>query len=246
MEKVKFSACMLAVFLVMGAASITYSATTIQIVSFHAVDSPVEITQIQSLTAPNEYQITLYNKFDKDIYRIVLKGNVYNAKDEFIGGFMNRIEVNLRAGETRAIKLNLKEILSAQDEAGAESLKNFLQDANVIILIPNRVYYKTSSAQEPDKEESYYWLIDYHILQKLTPGNLFSFQKVKGKIIKDNENIIPRLPCYYCEWCSQEAWGCGIIYLGGNCSSFACTSHYSCNCTTGACSYTCRPLVQCC
>ena len=233
------------ILLIIGTARISFSAA-IQIIPFHAVDSPVEITQIQLITVTNEYQINIRSKASRNIVRVTLKGVIFDMKGVRIGGLLSSIDLDLKSAETKTLYLNFENIAYAKKETLSKSMSDLFQDGNVILLIPYRVNFKPLSDQPQDNEDAYYWTLDYHMINNLTPINISSFLKVQGKIIKDYEPIEPEDFCSVCNVCRQEVFSCGNALISESCRSYACTQSFACSCPTNTCSYICKPLSQCC
>lgn len=233
------------ILLIIGTPRTLFSAA-IQVIPFHAVDSPVEITQIQLITVTNEYQMTIRSKTNRNIVRVTLKGSIFDIKGVRIGGLLNSIELDLKNAQTKTLFLNFENIAYAKKEALSKSMSDLFQDGNVILLIPYRVNFKPLSDQPQDNEDAYYWTLDYHMINNLTPMNISSFHKVQGKIIKDYEPVEPEDLCSVYKVCQQEIFSCGNALISESCRSHACIQSFACSCSANTCSYVCKPLSQCC
>ncbi|OGF66218.1 MAG: hypothetical protein A2Y62_02650 [Candidatus Fischerbacteria bacterium RBG_13_37_8] len=233
-------------FFIMGTQAIVFSASSVRVAPFHAADSPVEISQIQYVTASNEYYLTISNNSEWDIKEIVLKGIVFDVNEAVAGGFLRGCDVELKAKETKSHSFNFEEYTNVQDKTMLETLKNSIQNNNVVILIPYKVIFKSIPEKERGKEKNRYWTLDYKLIKDLKPGNMSSFQKVQGKIIRKEEAWEPDLPCYFCEWCQEEAYTCGLAMIASNCRPYACTVSWYCSCLYWQCNYICKDVDQCC
>ena len=219
---------------------------SVQMLAFHATNSPVEITYIQRTDDPEEYQISLINKMDAPVIKITLKGISFDSNDAMIGGFLNGKEINLQPKESKTILFKFKYIANAKYKIALPSLEQLFNKGNSIILVPCGASIRLKSNEKSEETVEYSWKIDSRLLQGLTPQNIATFQKVQGKMIENHEFENPEEMCWVCEQCSDESYTCGLSKIGSQCRSYACTQSYTCSCPDYFCHYICKSEVNCC
>lgn len=245
MKRAKF--VLVALVLFINAASISSMALdrSINLLTYHAINSPVELTFIRPSGEQNEYQVSLINKMDVTIARITLKGIIFDSKDAMIGVILDSKEINLQPKESKVIAFQLNSLSTLKNNTLSSAITEQYKLAKTLIVIPYRAFVKMGNVEKPTEVNEYTWQLDYRLIHDLTPANISSFKKVQGKMI-ENESVHIEDICQICEWCRQDAFGCGNALIGTSCRSYACTQFYDCSCSDAHCTILCRPYEQCC
>jgi hypothetical protein len=249
MKIVKNLKFVMLVICLLGGSRLACPAHNIQLYLVHAVDSPLEISDIRFVASADDYQAVIQNKTDREIERIVFKGIIFDVSNERIGGFLLNKSVALKARETTMLMLNLENIAKMPDKDSPALFKDFFQDKNAFIFIPFKIFFKQSIEEQHNNEINYYWTFNSRAIHSLSPFNLASFKQFSGGLLRNDEPYGERYyPCQFAEWCHEDSYAtCGNPVIDGQCRTMhGCIHSFMINCSSLQCNFLCKPLDECC